>query len=94
MRFLGLDRQRDRAVLTVHIRELRLDLLAHLDHRPRVLDSATRHFRCAQRTDNPVPEIDNRTSRIDLCHDALDDRILRMLSQPGREWVLFKLLDT
>src|ERR1700722_12625479 len=91
--FLGLDRQRNGARLAVDTRELRLDLLARLEDRARVLDTVATELGSPQLAFDPVAEVDDGTARIHVLHDALDDRSLGVLSDVGGERVLRQLLD-
>src|SRR5687768_1743038 len=91
---LRLDRQRDRAALAIHVGELRLDLVADLQHRARVLDAVTRQLGGAQMALDAAAQVDDRALGVDFAHRALDDRVLRMLGDPGRERILRQLLDT
>src|SRR5262245_27400176 len=90
---LSLDRQRDRAALAVHVRELRLDLVADLENRARVLDAVTRQLGSAQMAFDAAAQVDDRALGVDLADRALHDRVLRMLGDPGRERILRQLLD-
>src|SRR5262245_56653223 len=90
---LSLDRQRDRAALAVHVRELRLDLVADLENRARVLDAVTRQLGSAQMAFDAAAQVDDRALGVDLADRTLHDRVLRVLGDPGRERVLRELLD-
>src|SRR5262249_54487713 len=71
VRLLGLDRQRDGARLAVDAGELRLNLLAHLQHRACILDPIAAELRGTQLSLDAVAEIDDGTARIDFLDDAL-----------------------
>src|SRR6195256_5094561 len=90
---LGLDRQRDGARLAVDTGELRLDLIAHLEHRAGVLHALAAELGRAQLTLDTVAEIDDRAAGIDLLHHTLDNRALRVVGDIGGERVLCQLFD-
>src|ERR1700728_1259668 len=93
VRLLCLDGQRDGARLAVDAGELRLDRLAHLEHRSRVLDAVAAELGSAQLSIDAVAEIDDRAARVHFLHHALDDRALGVVGDVGRERVLGELLD-
>src|SRR5262245_14125947 len=90
--FLRLDRQRDRAALAIHVGELRLDFVADLQDRACVLDAVARQLRSAQVAFHAAAQVDDRALGVDLAHRALDDGVLRVLGDPGRERILRQLL--
>src|SRR5690348_5257874 len=77
--FLRLDRQRDRARLAVDTGELRLHFLADLQHGARVLDAIAAELGGTQLPLDPVAQIDDGATRIDLLDEAPDDRALGIL---------------
>src|SRR2546429_1681569 len=90
---LGLDRQRDGARLAVDPGELRLDLIAHLEHRAGVLHPLTAELGGAQLALDAVAQIDDRAADVDLLHHTLDDRALGVVGDIGGERILRQLFD-
>src|SRR6185437_2194846 len=90
---LGLDRQGDRARLAIDAGELRLDLLADLQYRARVLDAIATELGCTQLPFDAVAQVDDGAARIDFLDEASDNRALRILGDVGRERILGELLD-
>jgi len=92
--FLCLDRQLDRTVLAIDVRELGFNLFANLDHQSRILYATTCHLRSAQRAFDSVAKINHSSTRVDFGDLACDDCVLRMLCEPSRERIFLELLDT
>src|SRR6185437_12653187 len=88
VRLLRLDRERDRARLAVDARELRLHLIAHLEHRARILDTVAAELRGTKLSFDAVAEVDDRTAGVDFLDHAPDDRALRVLCDVARERIL------
>src|ERR1700683_3669186 len=91
--FLGLDRQRDGARLAIDADELGLDLIAHLEHRARIVDAIASDFRGTELAVDAIAQVDDRAARINFLDRALDDAALGILGDEGRERVLGELLD-
>src|SRR3984957_3025608 len=71
VRFLGLDRERDRARLAVDAGELRLDFLAPLEHRAGIFHPVAAELGGPQLPLDAVAKIDDRTAGVDfLDHTA------------------------
>src|SRR5690606_23557112 len=90
--FLRLDGQGHDPVLAVDARELRLDLLARLQHGACVLDAIARDFGRANLSDHAAVELHRGALGVDLLHDALHDAALRVLRDEQRQRVLVELL--
>src|SRR6202007_4422 len=88
VRLFRLDRQRDGARLAIDAGELRLDLLADLEHCARILDAVATELGGAQLSVAAVAEIDDCTARIDLLYHAPDDRALGVVGDVGGERIL------
>src|SRR5262245_15832258 len=91
--FLRLDRQRDDPGLSIDSGELRLDRLADLEDRARVLDAVARDLRRAELANDAAAEIHRGHLRVELLNHALHDAALRVLAQEQRQRVLVELLD-